>query len=149
MENWLKLSLNYHQIPFLSVPLINRDIQFFHVVIGSFFMDSDWFILDEFHLQVLIPKLKDPDPNPSVTISVLAAIGEQAQVIWCFSFTPKLCTYYCFFPEGGRRFIWILRPTRGFLDSTFWLKDRELDPTFYKLSNSLGLARCSPSWGKH
>ena len=30
---------------------------------------------------MLIPKLKDPDPNPSVTISVLAAIGEQAQVI--------------------------------------------------------------------
>ncbi|XP_071144772.1 serine/threonine-protein kinase mTOR-like isoform X1 [Mytilus edulis] len=31
-------------------------------------------------LKVLIPKLKEPDPNPSVTISVLAAIGEQAQV---------------------------------------------------------------------
>ena len=29
---------------------------------------------------MLIPKLKDPDPNPAVTISVLAAIGEQAQV---------------------------------------------------------------------
>jgi len=27
----------------------------------------------------LIPKLKEPDLNPSVTISVLAAIGEQAQ----------------------------------------------------------------------
>ncbi|GFS99114.1 hypothetical protein TNCV_822401 [Trichonephila clavipes] len=31
-------------------------------------------------LNVLIPKLKDPDPNPGVTISVLAAVGEQAQV---------------------------------------------------------------------
>ncbi|XP_035228341.1 serine/threonine-protein kinase mTOR-like [Stegodyphus dumicola] len=31
-------------------------------------------------LKVLISKLKDPDPNPGVTISVLAAIGEQAQV---------------------------------------------------------------------
>ncbi|KAL3862460.1 hypothetical protein ACJMK2_008424 [Sinanodonta woodiana] len=31
-------------------------------------------------LKVLIPKLKEPDPNPSVTISVLAAIGEQAMV---------------------------------------------------------------------
>ncbi|XP_054720357.1 serine/threonine-protein kinase mTOR-like [Uloborus diversus] len=31
-------------------------------------------------LNVLIPKLRDPDPNPGVTISVLAAIGEQAQV---------------------------------------------------------------------
>ena len=31
---------------------------------------------------MLIPKLKDPDPNPSVTISVLAAIGEQAQVFY-------------------------------------------------------------------
>ncbi|XP_048250308.1 serine/threonine-protein kinase mTOR-like isoform X1 [Haliotis rufescens] len=31
-------------------------------------------------LKVLIPKLKELDPNPSVTISVLAAIGEQAQV---------------------------------------------------------------------
>ena len=30
--------------------------------------------------QVLIPKLKDPDPNPGVIISVLTAIGEQAQV---------------------------------------------------------------------
>ena len=30
--------------------------------------------------QVLIPKLKDPDPNPGVVISVLAAIGEQAAV---------------------------------------------------------------------
>ena len=31
-------------------------------------------------LKVLIPKLKDPDPYPVVVISVLAAIGEQAQV---------------------------------------------------------------------
>lgn len=29
---------------------------------------------------MLIPKLRDPDPNPGVVISVLAAIGEQAQV---------------------------------------------------------------------
>ena len=31
-------------------------------------------------LKVLIPKLKEPDPNPGVVIAVLAAIGEQAQV---------------------------------------------------------------------
>ena len=31
-------------------------------------------------IQVLIPKLQDPDPNPGVVVSVLAAIGEQAQV---------------------------------------------------------------------
>lgn len=31
-------------------------------------------------LKVLIPKLKEPDPHPGVTISVLAAIGEQAEV---------------------------------------------------------------------
>ncbi|XP_013778468.1 serine/threonine-protein kinase mTOR-like [Limulus polyphemus] len=31
-------------------------------------------------LKVLIPKLKDQDPNPGVVINVLAAIGEQAQV---------------------------------------------------------------------
>lgn len=30
--------------------------------------------------QVLIPKLKDLDPNPGVLISVLTAIGELAQV---------------------------------------------------------------------
>ena len=29
---------------------------------------------------MLIPKLRDPDPNPGVVISVLAAIGEQAAV---------------------------------------------------------------------
>ena len=33
-----------------------------------------------FHSQVLIPKLKEPDPNPSVTINIMAAIGELAQV---------------------------------------------------------------------
>ncbi|XP_071805479.1 serine/threonine-protein kinase mTOR-like isoform X2 [Asterias amurensis] len=31
-------------------------------------------------LKALIPKLKEADPNPSVVINVLAAIGEQAQV---------------------------------------------------------------------
>lgn len=31
-------------------------------------------------LQALILKLKDPDPNPGVVISVLATIGELAQV---------------------------------------------------------------------
>lgn len=30
--------------------------------------------------QALILKLKDPDPNPAVVISVLATIGELAQV---------------------------------------------------------------------
>eukprot|EP00117_Sycon_ciliatum_P040328 scpid3818/ scgid5118/ Serine/threonine-protein kinase mTOR; FK506-binding protein 12-rapamycin complex-associated protein 1; FKBP12-rapamycin complex-associated protein; Mammalian target of rapamycin; Mechanistic target of rapamycin; Rapamycin target protein 1 len=31
-------------------------------------------------LDALIPKLKEADPNPAVTINILAAIGEQAQV---------------------------------------------------------------------
>jgi FKBP12-rapamycin complex-associated protein len=31
-------------------------------------------------LKVLIPKLKDPDPNPGVLICVLLSIGELAQV---------------------------------------------------------------------
>ncbi|UYV65261.1 MTOR [Cordylochernes scorpioides] len=31
-------------------------------------------------LKALIPKLKEPDPNPGVTVSVLAAIGELSQV---------------------------------------------------------------------
>jgi len=31
-------------------------------------------------VQALILKLKDPDPNPGVVISVLATIGELAQV---------------------------------------------------------------------
>lgn len=31
-------------------------------------------------LKALILKLKDPDPNPGVVISVLATIGELAQV---------------------------------------------------------------------
>lgn len=31
-------------------------------------------------LKVLVPKLRDPDPNLGVVISVLAAVGEQAQV---------------------------------------------------------------------
>ena len=30
--------------------------------------------------QVLIPKLKEPDPNPNVVINIMAAIGELAQV---------------------------------------------------------------------
>ena len=29
---------------------------------------------------MLIPKLKEPDPNPSVVINIMAAIGELAQV---------------------------------------------------------------------
>ena len=33
-----------------------------------------------FFLQVLIPKLKEPDPNPNVVINIMAAIGELAQV---------------------------------------------------------------------
>ena len=40
----------------------------------------EWNLIFFFTAQSLIPKLKDPDPNPAVTISVLAAIGEQAQV---------------------------------------------------------------------
>ena len=28
----------------------------------------------------MIPKLKEPDPNPSVVINIMAAIGELAQV---------------------------------------------------------------------
>lgn len=35
---------------------------------------------DLLRLQALILKLKDPDPNPGVVISVLATIGELAQV---------------------------------------------------------------------
>lgn len=34
--------------------------------------------------QALILKLKDPDPNPAVIISVLATIGELAQVMDTF-----------------------------------------------------------------
>ena len=38
--------------------------------------------LNEFNSsQALIPKLKETDQSPGVTISVLHAIGEQAQVI--------------------------------------------------------------------
>lgn len=33
-----------------------------------------------YSLKALILKLKDPDPNPGVVISVLATIGELAQV---------------------------------------------------------------------
>ena len=33
-----------------------------------------------FCFQALVPKLKDQDPNPGVVTSVLAAIGELAQV---------------------------------------------------------------------
>lgn len=33
-----------------------------------------------FSFKALILKLKDPDPNPGVVISVLATIGELAQV---------------------------------------------------------------------
>lgn len=36
-----------------------------------------------FCFQALILKLKDPDPNPAVVISVLATIGELAQVRTC------------------------------------------------------------------
>ena len=31
-------------------------------------------------LQVLIPKVKEQDPNPNVVINIMAAIGELAQV---------------------------------------------------------------------
>lgn len=38
-----------------------------------------------FSFKALILKLKDPDPNPGVVISVLATIGELAQVKLEFS----------------------------------------------------------------
>lgn len=38
-----------------------------------------------FSFKALILKLKDPDPNPGVVISVLATIGELAQVRLEFS----------------------------------------------------------------
>ena len=34
--------------------------------------------------QVLIPKLKEPDPNPNVVINIMAAIGELAQVKYMY-----------------------------------------------------------------
>ena len=39
-----------------------------------------WHLNTSYLLQALILKLKDPDPNPGVVISVLATIGELAQV---------------------------------------------------------------------
>ena len=34
-------------------------------------------------MSVLVPKLKDQDPNPAVTMCVLEAIGDLAQVSVC------------------------------------------------------------------
>ncbi len=48
-------------------------------------------------LQALILKLKDPDPNPGVVISVLATIGELAQVMFQLLevfWGQYLCVYY-------------------------------------------------------
>ncbi|KAK7093536.1 serine/threonine-protein kinase mTOR-like isoform X2 [Littorina saxatilis] len=43
-------------------------------------------------LKVLIPKLREPDPNPGVTINVLACLGELAQVsgVAMRDYTPEL-----------------------------------------------------------
>ena len=38
------------------------------------------FNIDSFYFAVLVPKLKENDPNPGVTIAVLTAIGDLAQV---------------------------------------------------------------------
>lgn len=38
-------------------------------------------------MSVLVPKLKDQDPNPAVTMYVLMAIGDLAQVSVGFAFT--------------------------------------------------------------
>lgn len=46
--------------------------------------------------QALILKLKDPDPNPGVVISVLATIGELAQV--------RLSAQFCFKMNLAHRF---------------------------------------------
>lgn len=45
-----------------------------------------------FFFQVLIPKLREPDPNPGVTINVLACLGELAQVsgVAMRDYTPEL-----------------------------------------------------------
>ena len=42
-----------------------------YITLLSFFLPA---------LQVLIPKLKEPDHNPNVVINIMAAIGELAQV---------------------------------------------------------------------
>ena len=41
---------------------------------------------------MLVPKLKEPDPNPGVTINVLVCLGELAQVsgIAMRDYTPEL-----------------------------------------------------------
>lgn len=41
---------------------------------------------------VLVPKLKDQDPNPAVTVSVLVAIGDLAQV-WISLMVPSFVGY--------------------------------------------------------
>ena len=38
------------------------------------------FNINSFYFAVLVPKLKENDPNPGVTIAVLTAIGDLAQV---------------------------------------------------------------------
>lgn len=50
-----------------------------HVPAPQTYHHSD-LLLTFLFLQALILKLKDPDPNPGVVISVLATIGELAQV---------------------------------------------------------------------
>lgn len=47
-------------------------------------------LLPFYSTQALILKLKDPDPNPAVVISVLATIGELAQVSLLHK-TSQLC----------------------------------------------------------
>ena len=43
--------------------------------------------------QVLIPKLKEPDANPNVVVSIMAAVGELAQVagVTMRPWVDKLC----------------------------------------------------------
>src|SRR4029434_3228870 len=47
-----------------------------HILLGAFTLVSNLLVV----FQALILKLKDTDPNPGVVISVLATIGELAQV---------------------------------------------------------------------
>lgn len=49
-------------------------------MINNVFISYQHVSVAVFSFKALILKLKDPDPNPGVVISVLATIGELAQV---------------------------------------------------------------------
>ena len=49
-------------------------------------------------VQVLIPKVKEQDPNPNVVINIMAAIGELAQVgVACLGVVVFGCVPVCTF----------------------------------------------------